>query len=205
MTALSHLKGIIFDMDGTLVDSGLDFAAMRAAMGLRPGIPILEQLAELSQDDRAAKEEILHRHELEGAKRASMIDGADRLLQALAQEGRPMAIVTRNSTETTRYTLNFLNIGHYFDIIICREDGPHKPDPWAILEICRRWKLTVDEVVMVGDYELDILSAHNAGCPSVLFTEGKDPSSVDGRELATHIATHFDELYHLLAPREDSI
>ncbi len=205
MTALSHLSGIIFDMDGTLVDSGLDFAAIRDAMGLRPGIPILEQLAELSQADRETKEEILHHHELEGAKRASMIDGADRLLQALSKEGRPMAIVTRNNTVVTQHTLKFLNIGHYFDIVICREDGPHKPDPWAILEICRRWQFSVDQVVMVGDFELDIQSARNAGCPSVLFTEGKPPSTVAGSELATHVATHFDELYHLLAPREDSI
>jgi len=192
-------------MDGTLVNSGLDFAAIRAEMRLQAGIPILEQLAELSQSDRAAKEEILHRHEFEGAKRASMIEGADRLLKALSEEGRPMAIVTRNSAAVTQHTLRFLQIGHFFDIVISREDGPHKPDPWAILEICRRWNFSVDEVVMVGDFELDIQSACNAGCPSVLFTEGKAPAKVEGSNLATHVATHFDELYHLLAPGEDSI
>ncbi|MEW4453290.1 HAD-IA family hydrolase [Bremerella sp. JC817] len=205
MTALAHLKGIIFDMDGTLVDSGLDFAAMRSEMGLKAGIPILEQLVELPQDERRRKEEILHRHEMAGADRASLIDGADRLLEALAREGRPMAIVTRNSTPTTEHTLKRLEIGHYFDIVICREDGPHKPDPWAIKEICRRWQMEVDEVVMVGDYLLDLLSAQNAGCPSVLFTEGKPPEDVEGADIATHIATHFDQLYHLLAPVEDSI
>ncbi|PQO39468.1 HAD family hydrolase [Bremerella cremea] len=205
MTALSHLRGIIFDMDGTIVDSGLDFAAMRKEMGLRSGVPILEQLNELSPGERAEMETILHRHEMAGADRATIIDGADRLLAALSDEGRPMAIVTRNSTETTAHTLSRLKIDHFFDIVICREDGPHKPDPWAILEICRRWRFAVDEVVMVGDFELDIQSAVNAGCPSVLYTEGKPPEQVPGADLATHVAVHLNDLYHLLAPGQDSI
>lgn len=187
-------------MDGTLVDSGLDFHAMRDEMGLRPGIPILEQLRELPQDERAAHERILHRHEMAGAERSTLIEGADRLLAALSRQGRPMAIVTRNSRETTAHTLKRLGIESYFDIVICREDGPPKPDPWAIQEICRRWAFSLDEVVMVGDYDLDIQSAHHAGCASVLFTEGKDPATAAGAELATHVAVHLDELYHLLAP-----
>ncbi|WP_158545173.1 HAD family hydrolase [Bremerella cremea] len=205
MTALAHLRGIIFDMDGTLVDSGLDFTAMRKEMGLRPGLPILEQLAALSQDERVVKEAILHRHEMAGAERAKLIEGADRLLAALAATGRPLAIVTRNSRETTAYTLDRLKLTPFFDIVICREDGPHKPDPWAILEICRRWQLTASEVVMIGDFELDIQSAHNAGCPSVLFTEGKPPGLVAGSTLATHTAVHLDDLRQLLAPGKDSI
>lgn len=205
MTALAHLRGIIFDMDGTLVDSGLDFTTMRSEMGLRPSLPILEQLDTLPQDDRAAKEAILHRHEMAGAERATLIAGADRLLAALAKTGRPMAIVTRNSRETTTHTLDRLKLSSFFDIVICREDGPHKPDPWAILEICRRWQFATKEVVMVGDFELDIQSAHNAGCPSVLFTEGRPPAQVAGAELATHTAVHLDDLYHLLAPGKDSI
>lgn len=205
MSALAHIRGIIFDMDGTLVDSRLDFAAMRAEMGLAPGIPILEQLAELPQADQAAYQQILHKHERAGAHRSELIAGADRLLQALARAQRPMAIVTRNSTESTRLTLQRLGIAEYFACVICREDGPHKPDPWAIQEICRRWELSVDEVVMVGDFDLDILSAYHAGCRSVLYTGGVDPSKVAGVELATHTARTLDELFDLLAPAEDSI
>lgn len=205
MSALADIRGIIFDMDGTLVDSRLDFTAMRTEMGLAPGLPILEQLAELPQAEQAACEKILHKHERAGAYRSVLIEGADRLLQALARTERPMAIVTRNSTESTRLTLQRLEIGKYFGCVICREDGPHKPDPWAIQEICRRWGFSVDEVVMVGDFDLDILSAHHAGCRSVLYTGGIDPQQVAGAELATHTARSLDDLYTLLAPVEDSI
>ena len=205
MTALANIRGIIFDMDGTLVDSRLDFTAMRTEMGLLPGIPILEQLAELPQPQQNACHEILHRHERAGAYRSVLIPGAERLLQALARARRPMAIVTRNSTESTRLTLERLGLANFFSCVICREDGPHKPDPWAIQEICRRWELSVDEVVMVGDFDLDIVSANRAGCRSVLYTGGVPSHEVDGSALATHVASTLDELFELLAPVEDSI
>lgn len=44
-------RGVIFDLDGTLVDSGLDFDSMRREMGLDPGTPILESLATLPEQD----------------------------------------------------------------------------------------------------------------------------------------------------------
>ncbi|MBI1248928.1 HAD-IA family hydrolase [bacterium] len=205
MSVLGQLQGVIFDMDGTLVDSGLDFTAMRSEMGLTAGLPILEQLSRLTDDDRRTKEEILHRHEFAGADRARLIEGAQPLLEAIRQQGRLMAILTRNSRPTTQHTLAKLGIEHFFDVVLCREDGPHKPDPWAIQEICRRWQLPVSQVVMVGDFYLDLLTAQNAGCASILYTGGQDHQGMQGAELATHIARHLDELVPLLARQEDSI
>ena len=50
---MTHPRAVIFDLDGTLADSEHDFDAMRAEIGLRPGIPILEQLAECDDALRA--------------------------------------------------------------------------------------------------------------------------------------------------------
>lgn len=69
------VAGIIFDMDGTLVDSGLDFAAMRREMGLPDGVPLLETLENLNAAESARCRAILHRHEEAGAERASVLPG----------------------------------------------------------------------------------------------------------------------------------
>ena len=59
-------RGVIFDLDGTLVDSGLDFNEIRAELALPAGQPILEAIATMSKDDAARCQEVLARHELEG-------------------------------------------------------------------------------------------------------------------------------------------
>ena len=56
-------RAVIFDLDGTLADPLLDFDAIRAEIGLAPGLPILEQLADATPAARARAEEIMRRHE----------------------------------------------------------------------------------------------------------------------------------------------
>ena len=45
------IRGVIFDLDGTLVNSGLDFVQMRSEMGLAPGLPLLEAIERLQATD----------------------------------------------------------------------------------------------------------------------------------------------------------
>ncbi len=60
---------MIFDLDGTLVDSGLDFPLMRREMGLPVGMPILEGLAEIPPGERLDEcLRVLDRHECEAAR-----------------------------------------------------------------------------------------------------------------------------------------
>jgi FMN phosphatase YigB (HAD superfamily) len=62
------VRGVIFDLDGTLIDSALDFDQMRADMGFAPGQLILETFESLPEGERKARcREILHGHEYRGA------------------------------------------------------------------------------------------------------------------------------------------
>lgn len=164
------LDGILFDLDGTLLDSALDFDAMRREMGLPPGHPILEALVSLSDEERQRCEEILHRHELAGAERASLLPGVLDFLEHVKQLGLRRAIVTRNSRVVTQAMLAKLPIE--FDPVITRDDGPVKPDPWAVQAVCRAWQTSPDRVVFIGDYWFDIACGKSAGTRTVLYSAG---------------------------------
>jgi HAD superfamily hydrolase (TIGR01509 family) len=162
--------GVIFDLDGTLVDSGLDFQVIRRELGLGPE-PILETLALLPPERRRACEEVLHRHEYAGAMRATVLAGAREWMAFLDAAGIPRAIFTRNARSIVRLTLERCSL--LFNDIIAREDAPPKPDPAGIHELCRRWRTTPRDVLVVGDYLYDIQAGQNAGAPTALVTQGR--------------------------------
>jgi HAD superfamily hydrolase (TIGR01549 family) len=166
-------RGVIFDLDGTLVDSGLDFDAMRREMQLPTRQPILEAIAALptAQAERCWK--ILHRHEREGAARARPMPHVEALLALLAQRGLRRAVLTRNSREAAEGCLQRLSTP--FDLLLSREDAPPKPDPLGIFKICRAWALHPREVAMVGDFRFDLEAARHAGTRAVLYTQGQSP------------------------------
>ncbi|HTI50027.1 MAG TPA: HAD family hydrolase, partial [Planctomycetaceae bacterium] len=162
------LRGVIFDLDDTLIDSRLDFAAMRREMGFAPGQLILEGIAALPPGpQREACLAVLHEHERRGAESATMINGARELLAELSQRGLPQAILTRNSRAMTDLALSRLALE--FSQVLTREDAPPKPDPAGLLRICRSWDVSVDEVIFVGDFHFDLLAGRAAGISTVLY------------------------------------
>lgn len=120
------IRGLLFDLDGTLADSRLDFDAMRREMELPDGMPILEALVRLPAPHAERCQQILHRHELAGAERAALLPGVAELLESLAARRLPWAVVTRNSREITNLTLHRLNLAAEFSLN--HDDGSIKPD-----------------------------------------------------------------------------
>lgn len=164
----SPTLGVIYDLDGTLVDSELDFAAMRAEMRLPEGVAILEAMEQMSLAEQARCEEILHRHEAAGAERATLLPGVKELLTAGSQRGWSQAVLTRNRSTLAAAVLARLGLAELLDPVIAREHGPAKPDPWAVHHICDHWGLTPAAVVVVGDYHFDIEAGRRAGARTVL-------------------------------------
>lgn len=162
------VRGVIFDLDGTLVDSRLDFDAMRREMGFARGQPILETIATLSQGaERERCLEILHEHERRGAHAATLMPGARELLDELSARGLPQAILTRNSRAMTDLALSRLALS--FSQVLTREDAPPKPHPGGLHMICSQWELSPTDVLFVGDFHFDLVAGRAAGIRTVLY------------------------------------
>ncbi len=160
---------VIFDMDGTLTLPAIDFDRLRAEIGIESGT-ILEALETMADDERARAHEIIEDHERIAARDSELQDGAHEVLEFLRAGGIRTAIATRNSRRSVRTVLDKHHI--HVDHIHTREDGPVKPSPQPVLDICKYFHIAPESSWMVGDYVYDIQSGSAAGATTVLFEPG---------------------------------
>jgi HAD superfamily hydrolase (TIGR01509 family) len=165
-------------------------------MELPPG-PILESLAKLPEPRASHCRQILERHELAGAHRATLMPGIAAFLDQLRDRGLRTALMTRNSRAITLLTLGRLSLE--FDPVVAREDAPAKPDPAGIHKICGTWGLRPERVTMLGDYRFDLEAGRRAGARTVLYTAGRDPESIDYANLADFCLRSYECPEELLA------
>ncbi len=104
-----------------------------------------------------------HKHADKGEIRPACEKLGD-VLKALIRQDRTLAVVTTDGPVITRQCLEALDIGPLFSAV-CTADGvlPPKPDPYCIDAICEQFRLTKDEIVMVGDTLTDVKFARNGG------------------------------------------
>ncbi len=157
-----NLKAFIFDLDGTLVDSKLDFDLMRREIGIKDETPVLEYL-EAHSDPEFIKRglDIVHKHELIGAQEATWIDGSKDLLEYLKQSNINTGILTRNSKMVTDMTIESLGID--VEMVITRDDCEPKPSPRGIEVMLENWSLKPKDVIYIGDFFFDLQTARAAG------------------------------------------
>ncbi len=163
------IRGVIFDMDGTITVPYFDFAKIKAEAGIGD-VDMLDYLRYATGVEHGRIHRILLRFEDAGVRDAKLNRGARTLLSYLARKKIPTALLTRNSRKSLDGVCRKLKLT--FNITVSREDGPHKPAPEPIWQIAKRWKLKRREVLMVGDYKWDVLCAKNAGIPCAILLNG---------------------------------
>lgn len=180
-------KAILFDLDGTLVDSLPDIiAAVRLTeqeLGLSSntdeqirdwignGAKVLirrvvtgEAEQQLSESQWQQAFDVFMRHYAEqGTKLTKLYDGVEHLLQTLQQRGMPMALVTNKPKAITVELIRILQIDQYFDVVLGAGDVPNnKPAPDMLLLAAERLGIQVQDCLMVGDSSNDVKAARNA-------------------------------------------
>ena len=184
------ISAIIFDLDGTLVDSCLNFNLMRKEIGIPNDAPILEYV-ESSHDPEFKKfaYEVINNHEVNGAKVATAIRDIEEFMSFLSQNNIPRAILTRNSKHVTDLTLQKFEWD--FHKVLTRDCAPAKPRPDAIFKIARELNLDLKTTLYIGDHGFDIETAQNANCISGLIKHDYNTHLEDNADFSI---TNFKEL-----------
>ncbi len=167
------IRAVVFDLDGTLLRQGLDFPAMRRAIGAPPDADIIRFLEGLPPARRAEAARVVEEHEARAAERSELNDGAREVLAFLSAEGLGAAVNTRNSRSCLDLALR--RHGLALACSVAREDAPPKPAPDPVLRVAASFRLPPSALAVVGDFAFDTESALAAGAVAVFLSDGRPP------------------------------
>ena len=204
MTRSKFPQVIIFDLDGTLIDSvpdlqgalnellageGLGYLSQKEVkMMIGDGIPNLVRRGFLAAGVNLANgeldEAILEFSSIYSGrltKLTTTFPGTEEMLKILKKQGCSLAICTNKPYFAANQVLIKLNLAHFFKILIGGDSlsGVKKPNPLPILEILKGLRCPKQDAIMVGDSKNDIEAAKNAGIKSIAVSFGYSPSPVN--------------------------
>lgn len=181
-------KNFIWDWDGTLFDSypvmQKNFRLCLADYGIHMEESALlwhmkqalkDYVEKIAKERHLSSQEILNNYkqrgkENENAENLRPFAGIAELLSALREKGARHFVYTHRDRAALHIAAAY-GIDKYFDGWLCQGDlgFERKPGPGGILHILQSFSLKKEESVMLGDREIDILSARNAGIDGILF------------------------------------
>ena len=180
------LKGILFDLDGTLVDSlNLTFKGFNEVfqtygqppktpqeiLGLfGPGeVKIFEKCVG-AENAQQALEQFVH-YTRSRVSEAPLFDGAREVLETCERLGLKIGIVTGRGRESADLILKHHGIRHHFPIVVTHDDvSSSKPSPEGIHLALKHLELSPEQAVYVGDMWMDVRAAKRAGCRAISAT-----------------------------------
>lgn len=183
---LSGIRGIVFDMDGTLcLPQTYMFKEMRSALGIDKSVDILDHvhgLPEPAQEEAQEKLRVIERRAMQDMEPQP---GLHELMTWLARRDIRTTICTRNFPIPVEYLRTKFLEGITMEPVITREFRPPKPAPDGILKIAQAWGLEPRQMVMVGDSIDDMHAGRRAGVATVLLRNDVN------QDLTNHEATDY--------------
>lgn len=212
-----NVQAVLFDLDGTLIDSAPDLGAaadkMRtdrglssfpldhyrpmAGAGARGMLGIAFGMTPEHPDFEAMKEEFFVNYENCMTERTRTFDGVVDMVARLVAQGLPWGVVTNKSSRFTDPLTQAMDLFATAGAIVSGNTTPHaKPHPEPLFEAARRLSVDPSRCVYVGDDERDIVAGLAAGMGTVAATYGYLGQQADISRWNAHL--HIDSPMDLL-------
>lgn len=214
------LQAVLFDLDGTLLDTAPDFAVVlnkvRENRGLEPlpyepirntvsnGARALVTLAfQLEEQDEGfaeIREELLALYSEHLAVKTVLFPGVAELLLWLDDNQLPWGVVTNKPRVYAEPILAKLNLAERCAVLVCPDDVTHtKPNPEPLLLACQQIERDAAHTIYLGDHRRDIEAGMNAGMKTLAVNYGYiDPSDPADSWLADYYVDHAMDIQALL-------
>ncbi len=205
------LRAVLFDFDGTLADSfeaiaqsvnfvraenklpELGFADIKANVG--HGLEHLMAKMLPGCDISQAKKAYHAHHQVHMKQHTKLYPQAREFLQTLDKSGIEMGVCSNKPVRFTKELIDYLEIGKYLKVVLGPEDVANpKPAPDMLLEAAKILKMEREEVVYVGDMDVDILAATAAGMNVWIVRHDITSFEISEAIAMENIHTSFEEM-----------
>jgi phosphoglycolate phosphatase len=213
---MAQVKAVVFDLDGTLIESHHDYDEMARRVKLileETGVPTnalsqqgriweiiqggMRSLQELGLPPERIKgvldriDEALNKVEISSVGSVELKPGATELLEHLRERGIKIGIATRSCGEYVRMSMEASRLAEYFDIVLARDEVEFpKPDPRHLLQVLEELNATPQSSMFVGDTETDQRTARAAGIPFIGIPSSENwRKRMEGKEESVLVST----------------
>jgi len=189
---MKHLELYIFDLDGTLLDSGKDIALAANYAFEKLNLKTFSEEEIISKVGYGAKkliEDLIPEYPQEIKDKAleyfkefyysnpviysKLYDGAEETLKKLKELSKKVAVVTNKYEALSVEILKKLNVIDYTDLVVGADTtSEKKPHPLPVLCTLEKLNSEKDKSIIIGDSETDVLTGKNAGIKTALVLQG---------------------------------
>ncbi|MBE6463725.1 MAG: HAD family hydrolase [Eggerthellaceae bacterium] len=214
---LAHIKAVLFDLDGTLLDTyQLILDSMRytieTELGLycsdeqlmaKVGQPLAIQFTDFTSDPALIDELLKVYRAYNEARHDDVVrafDGVSEVLAALKDAGLSLGVVTSKRHELAQRGLDIAGLAPYMSFLVGPDDWPEfKPNPGSVLYGCRLAGCDPSECVYVGDSPFDIQAGNSAGCVTIAALWGMFSKAMLCEQTPSYTCSRPTDILSLLA------